>query len=633
MKKVLTSKIKIICFLAATFLISCASTPKAENNSSVTEAASKENTEEENSVSASQDKAENETASKRTDKVLTEPEAAATENTTSETDASKNPLETIIEQNVPEDNFPKSNAPNEPDATSLKVPAAPESSTSDEDFPSSAEKQNQIDENPNQNLGDSRNQETENLPFSQTENKNEEKVDDAELNPGKTDETAPETQNAPKLTEPDIFEEPEVIEAQNENETKIADETAPQMTQEPEPANPKEAETLPAEKEKKADEDAADKENMAEKTENQVNFQNATEKSDSEAEASNPNTENKAEENQESENTNQIIPSRSVTIKRNQYLDVVYPGSGWVYLGTAERNEDSLLRYFGRRIAKENSTFTFRSLKAGSSILHFYKNDALTGNFIDDYLEVTVQDEIYRGNVRAHAPDYAEIVPPRFEKRHKEAQIQTENQQESYQEDDSGEKNSKNLNIQENSQNQKSGDSEFTKPEEQTKSENGISNSAFSDNVKTVISNSDSQADSSRSQNSQFYTQNPAQETESSETEIAQAEPEVQVSSEENEKNLKIDDSVLEKAQQLFKDKKYEESLETVQGYINGASTHLDEAYYLLGQLYESDSSVKNVKNAVDAYDMVTKNYPLSKLWRNARDRSIYLKRFYIDIR
>src|SRR5574344_125230 len=85
-----------------------------------------------------------------------------------------------------------------------------------------------------------------------------------------------------------------------------------------------------------------------------------------------------------------IIPSRSVDLLTNQYLDIDYPGTGWVYL--EETDGSSVMKYYGRQMCTGNTSFTLRSLKPGSTILHFYKTDILTGEFIDDYLSVTVSD-------------------------------------------------------------------------------------------------------------------------------------------------------------------------------------------------------------------------------------------------
>ncbi len=93
------------------------------------------------------------------------------------------------------------------------------------------------------------------------------------------------------------------------------------------------------------------------------------------------------------------------------------------------------------------------------------------------------------------------------------------------------------------------------------------------------------------------------------------------------------DESLLEKAKKEFEEKKFVDALRDAQEYYNNASTRLDEALFLLGQISESNSQIRDIRFAVDSYDMLVKRYPASKLWKDAKNRSIYLKRFYIDIR
>ena len=101
-------------------------------------------------------------------------------------------------------------------------------------------------------------------------------------------------------------------------------------------------------------------------------------------------------------------PSRSVSIAGNQYLDVFYPGKGWIYLG--ETANTTLLRYFGHSISTKDTMFTLRARGTGKAILHFYKIDPLDGTSIDDYLEVTIAGTS-DGNSHITAPSYAETVP------------------------------------------------------------------------------------------------------------------------------------------------------------------------------------------------------------------------------
>ena len=124
------------------------------------------------------------------------------------------------------------------------------------------------------------------------------------------------------------------------------------------------------------------------------------------------------EKKQNEESKIVVVPSRSVEMKNSQYLDIVYPGTGWIYLG--EEDGKNSMRYFGRKIGEKNTVFSLRSREEGSTILHFYKNDSLTGKFIDDYLQVDIKG-MNKTTEHAVAPSYAEVVPPKRENRTKAA--------------------------------------------------------------------------------------------------------------------------------------------------------------------------------------------------------------------
>ncbi len=116
------------------------------------------------------------------------------------------------------------------------------------------------------------------------------------------------------------------------------------------------------------------------------------------------------------ESDSKVKPSRSVIISGNQYLDVFYPGKGWIYLGETENT--TLLRYFGHTISTKDTMFTLRARGSGKAVLHFYKIDPLDGTSIDDYLEVVISGSS-DGTSHVTAPSYAEAVP---EKKYKSGQ-------------------------------------------------------------------------------------------------------------------------------------------------------------------------------------------------------------------
>ncbi len=100
-------------------------------------------------------------------------------------------------------------------------------------------------------------------------------------------------------------------------------------------------------------------------------------------------------------------PSRSMKIAQNQYIDVEYPGKGWLYLG--ETDNTTLMRYFGHSLSSD-TVFTLRAKSQGTALLHFYKIDPLTGTAINDYLEIVISGKTTSDEHLA-APSYKEVVP------------------------------------------------------------------------------------------------------------------------------------------------------------------------------------------------------------------------------
>ncbi|MBQ0051475.1 MAG: hypothetical protein KBT11_05360 [Treponema sp.] len=442
-------------------------------------------------------------------------------------------------------------------------------------------------------------------------------VDNEDQNFNKDADKAPTTDESSKVSEPNIFEEPEVkdlIEIEPELPAEVVVE--PEVVVEAQKEETKPAAVPLPEAKEETPENSEQNNLISEETE----------------------AEPLEESGEAIEKKPEIVPSRSVTMKKNQYLDVAYPGKGWTYIGE-EENLD-LIKYFGRRVGAGNTNFTLRSSKSGKTILHFYKNDGLTEDYIDDYLEVIILDEIAKNNNHAKAPSYAEIVPAKPVRKFPEQKPVQKAEQATLEKQvspepaapakaESADKKTENRTSEQTAAVQKSQNQNQDAAQKNEKTE-------ASDDVKTVIStpqeiqnpteplvNSSATPVSSVSSNSEFSTDTQPG---------IQTEPEVTVSSEEDSTDY-ADESLLEKAKQLYNEKKYEEAAKCAKNYSNAADSRLDEAYFLLGQIYEADSPVKNIRNSVDAYTTVTKRYKQSKLWKEANQRSIYLKRFYIDIR
>lgn len=79
--------------------------------------------------------------------------------------------------------------------------------------------------------------------------------------------------------------------------------------------------------------------------------------------------------------------------------------------------------------------------------------------------------------------------------------------------------------------------------------------------------------------------------------------------------------------------KKYQETLAYLEDFFTKATTRVDEGLFLQGQTFESNSSVRNIKSALDTYETIVRRYPQSVNWAKANERITYLRKFYFNIR
>lgn len=271
-------------------------------------------------------------------------------------------------------------------------------------------------------------------------------------------------------------------------------------------------------------------------------------------------------------------PSRSVTLKNSQYLDVIYPGSGWIYLG--EKDANDLMRYYGRKVSPdgEETKFTLKATKSGSTVLHFYKNDALAGKFIEDYLAVSVSTETER-DTHVSAPNYADYVP----------------------------KGQRGRNAEQASPEQKAQAASQRPALEESHAKPKIVASSSTGTAIERTSNASAQPQEERT------STRPASNT-------AAGTP--------------VSGDLLKKAQSEYDAKQYAQCLETIQEfYKNADESKMDQALYLEARALEAPSPSRNIKSALHTYQTLVNRYPQSSLWEAANNRITYIQRMYIDIR
>ena len=339
----------------------------------------------------------------------------------------------------------------------------------------------------------------------------------------------------------------------------------------------------------------ADNENINTEQTNE-DFQNTA---NSQLEETNQIEESLEDDTTENEIVNKKIkPSRSMTIKKNQYIDITYPGTGWIYLGQKDNKKD--FTFFGRKLGGKDTSFTLRAKNPGTYLLHFYKNDPLTNSYIDDYLEVIVENKETSSTEHILAPNYATIVPPKVT-------ITAETRKEN-------KKQNINKTVDENKNKQQK------TQEEQT--QNVASKKPIDSSVKTVIQTQDAE------------NTNEIPETSNTQNIIETKQEENNTQNKPNQNLDKLKESeLLALAKKQFANKEHSNALFTLEKFFEKAVSKIDEGLFLQGQILESKSDVQNIKGAIDSYELIVKSYPASAYWTQANKRTIFLKRFYINIR
>lgn len=112
---------------------------------------------------------------------------------------------------------------------------------------------------------------------------------------------------------------------------------------------------------------------------------------------------------EQQEEPTEPVPSRKITMRIQEYLDVTYPGSGWIFMGLTDGSKG--MTYSGRKLGTKDTVFTLQAKEPGTKILHFYRIDPLTGGYIDDYIEVEVLDETGSNETHVSAPNYTPPLP------------------------------------------------------------------------------------------------------------------------------------------------------------------------------------------------------------------------------
>ena len=320
-----------------------------------------------------------------------------------------------------------------------------------------------------------------------------------------------------------------------------------------------------------------------------------------------------------------IKPSRSISVNKFQILDVGYPGQGWIYQGCVDSDgnldtKNQNFVFYGRKLGGNEQLFSLMAKIPGKYYLHFFKSDVLTGEYIDDYLEVEVVDSKSNGQKHVLAPSYAQVVPPKAT-----ISADTIKRQKEYER----------LAAQRRAE-EKISEMETKKDESGISGNSSANTKAEDSDIKTVIQNSSS---GKNMPGQKIASSNQKQSSSSALSGKDGADDGNKVIDIDEPKESKVktanlsSDALLLQAKKLYDGKNYAGALDSINAFFEKSSSRIDEALYLQGQILEAKSDVQNIKGAIDSYDLLVRRYPASPLWNQANKRSIFLKRFYINIR
>ena len=248
-----------------------------------------------------------------------------------------------------------------------------------------------------------------------------------------------------------------------------------------------------------------------------------------------------------------MLSANEILVKVNEYLD----------------NMKYDTRTLFRSLGSKDTNFSLQAKNPGTKILHFYKNDNLTGEYIDDYVEVIILDQVGSNKTHIAAPPYRQPVPEKSKDFYKQEEV---------------------LQAQE------------AAPEESRQP------SAYNEK--------------------KAHDQRPA-ESDNNETEDGI----IIIEDTESEISYPDSDTLLKEAHLLYNEKEYAAAYEKIEEFFQYAVKKVDEGLFLKGQILEANSPIQDIKSAINAYSSLTKEYPASKFWDEANKRIVYLKRFYLEVR
>lgn len=383
---------------------------------------------------------------------------------------------------------------------------------------------------------------------------------------------------------------------------------------------------------------------------------------------------------EQQEEPTEPVPSRKITMRIQEYLDVTYPGSGWIFMGLTDGSKG--MTYSGHKLGTKDTVFTLQAKEPGTKILHFYRIDPLTGGYIDDYIEVEVLDETGSNETHVSAPDYTPPLPK------KAAELVQKTADEKSDDDlpQVMDAESQNLPERESEPRITQSAQREENPEPAARRENPAVTTRPETPAATLTTQGDETSATNQTAENRRTTQTPRlsenQETNPSANQTAenrQANQSPRLSyenqgantpasqatesgrenqgagfrSENQRENPVINppdspagqrpvysesagidvEHLLKEAEQHYDAKEYSLANQKIREFLEYAMEKRDAGLFLQGQILEAKSEIQDIRAAIESYRTLTRNYPDSPYWEQANKQIIYLNRFYLEIR
>ena len=352
--------------------------------------------------------------------------------------------------------------------------------------------------------------------------------------------------------------------------------------------------------------------------------------------------------------TFEIKVFREAQLKVGQNLVATYPGNDWIYLGEVDLSSGrtispEIIDFTDKLNINDKTVFTLEAKKEGQVIIHFYKVDNVSSEFIDDYVLVKVE------GFDANSPFQHSVVKiPDYEMDSyllqdvSESKVSIDNSNSEIESDDE--------NVDENEMDEFIAETIEEEPElvfagdfsddvQQTSASVQSSTSTNSADTSTTASytvpSSVSTSTSSANTTASSTVQSSVSTSTNSASTVADtstATLPIQTNSTQINSQLASADSpdtdeLLSSARLYLENAEYEKAFSNLTRFIESSSKNLDEAYFLLGQTLEAKSPVRDIKRALYSYTYVVENFPESPFWEKSLEKEKYIKRLYFNIR